>query len=173
MYRYTGIAPKRISRMTPTMSRRFGLLLMAMGQTASITVEWTQTMRKNDGTLILLEDQPPLTMHASGSNQPPALVIDRTEKYQTLAGFGGAFTEAAALNWKSLSSEDQAEIIRLYFASPAEGGLGYTLGRVPINSCDFSVESYTFDDVEGDVRMPRPRTANQLPRSRSPRAALT
>ncbi|KOO24658.1 glucosylceramidase, partial [Chrysochromulina tobinii] len=137
--------------MTPTMSPRFGLLLMAMGQTASITVEWTQTMRKNDGTLILLEDQPPLTMHASGSNQPPALVIDRTEKYQTLAGFGGAFTEAAALNWKSLSSEDQAEIIRLYFASPAEGGLGYTLGRVPINSCDFSVESYTFDDVEGDV----------------------
>jgi glucosylceramidase len=159
--------------MTPTMSPRFGLLLMAMGQTASITVEWTQTMRKNDGTLILLEDQPPLTMHASGSNQPPALVIDRTEKYQTLAGFGGAFTEAAALNWKSLSSEDQAEIIRLYFASPAEGGLGYTLGRVPINSCDFSVESYTFDDVEGDVRMPRPRTANPLPRSRSPRAALT
>ena len=38
---------------------------------------------------------------------------------------------------------------------------------------DFSVESYTFDDVEGDVRMPRPRTANPLPRSRSPRAALT
>jgi glucosylceramidase len=34
-----------------------------------------------------------------------------------------------------------------------ETGLGYSLGRVHINSCDFSVESYTFDDVDGDFEL--------------------
>ena len=82
-----------------------------------------------------------------------ALVVDRRHKFQEILGFGGAFTEAAAINWRLLSEEDQAEVIRLYFSSPEEGGHGYTLGRVPINSCDFSPGSYTFDDVEGDVEL--------------------
>tara|TARA_B100000795_G_scaffold79355_1_gene56864 strand:+ start:101 stop:283 length:183 start_codon:yes stop_codon:yes gene_type:complete len=47
----------------------------------------------------------------------------------------GAFTEASAINWRRLTSEEQAEVIKLYFASPEEGGHGYALGRVPINSC--------------------------------------
>jgi O-glycosyl hydrolase len=72
---------------------------------------------------------------------------------QEFAGFGGAFTEASAINWRKLSEADQAEVIRLYFSSPSEGGLGYTMGRVPINSCDFSPASYTFDDVAGDVEL--------------------
>ncbi len=29
-------------------------------------------------------------------------------------------------------------------------GLGYSLGRVHINSCDFSLKNYSFDDVEDD-----------------------
>jgi glucosylceramidase len=65
-------------------------------------------------------------------------------------GFGGAFTEAAAINWRSLSPEDQDAVIRLYFGSPADGGHGYSLGRVPMNSCDFSPASYNFDNVTGD-----------------------
>ena len=77
----------------------------------------------------------------------------RLQTFQTFTGFGGAFTEATAINWKSLSPTDQEEVIRLYFADPAEGGLGYTMGRVPINSCDFSPASYTFDDVAGDVEL--------------------
>ena len=28
---------------------------------------------------------------------------------------------------------------------------GYVMGRTHINSCDFSVSSYSFDDVAGDV----------------------
>ena len=46
-----------------------------------------------------------------------------------------------------MTSEEQAEIIKLYFASPSDGGHGYVLGRVPMNSCDFSPKSYSFDDA--------------------------
>ena len=45
------------------------------------------------------------------------------------------------------------QVIRLYFAGPDDGGHGYTLGRVPINSCDFSPGSYSFDDVSGDTEL--------------------
>ena len=79
------------------------------------------------------------------------LEVDSSTTYQEILGFGGAFTEASAINWRKLSKADQDEVIQLYFGAPEDGGHGYTLGRVPINSCDFSPASYTFDDVVGDV----------------------
>lgn len=71
-------------------------------------------------------------------NRPPIL------------GFGGAFTEAAALNFNSLSKDGQAAVIELLFG---KSGLGYTLGRTHINSCDFCVQSYSFDDTEDDFML--------------------
>ena len=32
-------------------------------------------------------------------------------------------------------------------------GHRYTLGRVPINSCDFSLDSYNYDDVPDDCSL--------------------
>jgi len=66
---------------------------------------------------------------------------------QTIIGFGGAFTEAASINFFKLPAAVRTKIISLYFDKE---GAGYTLGRVPINSCDFSPESYSFDDVPDD-----------------------
>ena len=127
-------------------------LLYYVLSVAAVTVEWSQTARMADGSLVLLEEKKPFQLLPSKT--PPAdnaLVVDTSKSYQTFAGFGGAFTEATAINWRKLSASDQAKVIRLYFADPKEGGLGYTMGRVPINSCDFSPSSYTFDDEEGDI----------------------
>ena len=44
-------------------------------------------------------------------------------------------------------------MIRLYFAPPEQGGHGYTLGRVPMNSCDFSPKSYNFANKSGDMEL--------------------
>jgi len=118
------------------------------------TVQWVQTARFNDGTTNLLKEMPPIPMQPVGPNVlDKVLEVDTTKTFQEILGFGGAFTEATAINWRKLSKKDQEEVIRLYFASPEEGGHGYTLGRVPMNSCDFSPASYTFDDVEGDVEL--------------------
>ena len=62
-------------------------------------------------------------------------------------GFGGAFTEAAALNFGRLPSTNQDQLLEAYFGHT---GIGYSLGRVHINSCDFCVASYNFDDQAGD-----------------------
>lgn len=58
---------------------------------------------------------------------------------QIFSGFGGAFTEASAYNWQSLTQEQQDRVLEAYFG---ESGLGYHLGRVHINSCDFSLGNY-------------------------------
>jgi len=73
--------------------------------------------------------------------------VNLGERYQSIMGFGGAFTEATALNFAKLSKENQQRVIDTYWG---EDGIGYTMGRVPINSCDFSVESYSFDDTKDD-----------------------
>ncbi|CAE8637677.1 unnamed protein product [Polarella glacialis] len=71
---------------------------------------------------------------------------------QTITGFGGAFTEASGLVFQKLTPAQQTQLINDYFGPV---GNGYTLGRTHINSCDFSVGSYSFDDVEGDVDLLR------------------
>lgn len=32
-------------------------------------------------------------------------------------------------------------------------GLRYTIGRVPMASCDFSTREYSYDDVKGDLNL--------------------
>jgi len=68
-------------------------------------------------------------------------------EYQTHIGFGGAFTEAAAYTFYNMNEENRKKILKKYF-DPKEG-LGYTMGRVSIHSCDFSLENYTYVE-EGD-----------------------
>jgi hypothetical protein len=67
-----------------------------------------------------------------------------------IVGFGAAFTEAASLNYQSLSAVGKERLLELFFG---KSGLGYSVGRVPINSCDFSVTSYSFDETDGDFEL--------------------
>lgn len=62
-------------------------------------------------------------------------------EYQTINGFGGAFTEAASTTLDKLKKEDRDKVIRMYF-DPQEG-IGYNFGRIHINSCDFSLGNYS------------------------------
>ncbi|WP_406685790.1 glycoside hydrolase family 30 protein [Rossellomorea vietnamensis] len=76
--------------------------------------------------------------------------LDRELKYQEILGFGGAFTEAAAHSLSLISPEKRKEIIHRYF-DPSEG-LGYRFGRTHINSCDFSLENYSYVE-DGDTSL--------------------
>lgn len=41
--------------------------------------------------------------------------------------------------------------MQLYFNK--DSGIGYTFGRVPMNSCDFSTDSYSYDGFPGDFNL--------------------
>ena len=68
--------------------------------------------------------------------------------YQTITGFGGAFTESSAWVLSKMPQDKADEVMRAYF--DAEKGLGYTLCRTHINSCDFSLGNYSYDETAGD-----------------------
>ncbi|MDD3429200.1 MAG: glycoside hydrolase family 30 protein [Oscillospiraceae bacterium] len=71
-------------------------------------------------------------------------------KDQVFYGFGGAFTEASAFNWKKLSDLAKKDLMESYFGTT---GLCYTLGRTHINSCDFSLENYACMEDEQDENL--------------------
>jgi glucosylceramidase len=82
------------------------------------------------------------------TDTPSRIRVDSSITYQPILGFGGAFTEASAHNFYKLPSSVRQKVLDMYFG---EEGIGLTLGRVHINSCDFSLSSYSFDDVDGDI----------------------
>jgi glucosylceramidase len=71
-----------------------------------------------------------------------AIFIDPSKTFQTVLGIGGALTDASAETFYKLPEARQQEILRAYF--DPQNGIGYTLGRTHIHSCDFSSESYTY-----------------------------
>lgn len=72
------------------------------------------------------------------------------EKFQTITGFGGAFTESSAYLLNKLSKANRDKILKAYFA---KDGARYSLTRTHMNSCDFSLSQYSYSPVEDDVNL--------------------
>lgn len=68
--------------------------------------------------------------------------VDPSRTFQTMLGIGGAITDASAETFAKLPREKQGEIMQAYY-DPVNG-IGYTLARTNIHSCDFSSNSYTY-----------------------------
>ncbi len=71
--------------------------------------------------------------------------INPDKKFQTLTGFGGAFTESSAYLLNKLSKKNRDTIMQAYFA---EDGANYSLCRTHMNSCDFSLSQYSYTPTE-------------------------
>ncbi|NBI30550.1 glycoside hydrolase family 30 protein [Chengkuizengella marina] len=97
-----------------------------------------------------LAEKQTLELKEDFNNRIPVIAINPEVTYQEHMGFGGAFTEAAAYTLSEMSEEKRAEVIKKYY-HPTEG-LGYTLGRVHIHSCDFALGNYTYIE-EGDAEL--------------------
>lgn len=102
------------------------------------SLAWTlhETARDNGRRLA----PAPLPSGLAANAARPVLAVDLAAPKQEIVGFGGALTEAAAVALSPLTPERRAEVLRAYF-DPREG-LGYTLARTHINSCDFSVKPW-------------------------------
>ena len=79
------------------------------------------------------------------------LTIQESENYlfvnpnsvrHEILGIGGAITDASAVVYDACSSEMKAKIMQAYF--DPEYGLGYSVVRTTVHSCDFSPASYCY-----------------------------
>lgn len=76
--------------------------------------------------------------------------VDPQRTFQTFLGIGGAITDSSAETLAKIPEAKQKELIDAYF--DPEKGIGYTLARTNIHSCDFSSASYTYV-TEGDKEL--------------------
>lgn len=136
------------------MSSKFYLFILFLGFQVLATAQQSKTTQirafvtaKNTGQKLAEVT----ALEVSKARQPfetePSVFIDESSTFQEFIGIGGAFTDASAETFYKLSEDRRKEFLSLYF--DAEKGIGYTLGRTNINSCDFSSDNYTYV-AEGD-----------------------
>ena len=76
--------------------------------------------------------------------------VNPNKTFQTFLGIGGAITDASAEVFAKLSKENQQELLDAYFDK--DKGIGYSIIRTNMNSCDFGSGSYTYV-AEGDAAL--------------------
>lgn len=69
-------------------------------------------------------------------------------EYQKLEGFGGAVTDSAGYVFSLLNEEQKSEMVNQYFSTE---NMAYNQVRIPIDSCDFSLEHYEADSDPDDT----------------------
>ena len=84
------------------------------------------------------------------TQETASLTLNPTKTYQTISGFGGAFTEASAYLLNNISKKKRDTILKAYFGKE---GARYSLTRTHMNSCDFSLTNYSYTPVPGDKNL--------------------
>ena len=120
------------------------LLLTPLMLHAAPASRWTVIETARDNGHRLAEIAAP----ATSASAVGVLTVDPAQKFQEMVGFGGALTESSAWVLAQLPPEQRLAVIRRYY-DPKEG-IGYTLARTHLNSCDFSLNLWALAETPGD-----------------------
>ncbi len=100
------------------------------------------TTAENTNLRISVSDTAQFVDFGQPKETQPCVFVDPGKTFQTLVGIGGALTDASAETFAKLPIDKQQEILQQYYS--VDKGIGYTLARTNIHSCDFSSKSYTY-----------------------------
>jgi glucosylceramidase len=130
-------------RSHPTIRLAGATALAALMLTSARAATWSviETARDNGHRLT------PVAAPASAPSGAHALAVDTSKQFQEMVGFGGALTESSAWVLAQLPADKRLEVIRAYYG---KDGLGYTLARTHLNSCDFSLNLWSLAETPGD-----------------------
>jgi len=103
--------------------------------TVYTTAENTDYRLSNTATLTFTEHGQPFETEA-------CIFVDPSKTFQSVLGIGGALTDASAETFYKLPKDKQQEILNAYYNTKT--GIGYTLGRTHMQSCDFSSDMYDY-----------------------------
>ncbi|MCE5339966.1 MAG: hypothetical protein LLF92_02390 [Planctomycetaceae bacterium] len=106
---------------------------------------------KNSECLLSDNGTAQLTEKNIGESAADCIELNTSKTFQLIEGFGGAFTEAGAYALSQINCELREKVIKAYFDD--KEGIGYSLCRTHINSCDFSLGNYSFDDTPDDYQL--------------------
>ncbi|MCI0158745.1 carbohydrate-binding protein [Leifsonia shinshuensis] len=117
------------------------ITLTAQPASAVTTVHNWQTSQGGDR----LTAKTDLTFATDSST--PDILVDPTQQYQAIDGFGGAFNESGwtVLNRSNVTAAQRNSVLDQLF-SPTNGA-GFSLTRTAMGSNDFSPTHYSYDDL--------------------------
>jgi glucosylceramidase len=71
------------------------------------------------------------------------VVIDVSQRFQSILGFGGAFTDASCYLFSRMESQQRTRLLEEFFG---QNSLRFSVGRACIGSSDYSRNAYSYDD---------------------------
>jgi glucosylceramidase len=103
---------------------------------------WVTTVDRSQ----LMHENEPVSFR-DGTSSAPTIVVDPTQSYQSVDGFGASVTDSSASVLYGLSPATREQTLRQLF-DPASG-IGVSFLRQPVGSSDFTAAAahYTYDDV--------------------------
>jgi glucosylceramidase len=108
------------------------------------------TTAANTNLRISVTDTMVFAEHGQPKETEVCVFVDPSKTFQDFIGIGGALTDASAETFAKLPKEKQEEFLQAYYSK--DKGIGYSLARTTIHSCDFSSGSYTYVE-EGDKNL--------------------
>ena len=93
-----------------------------------------------------------LSFGADSPSAPNRVVVDDSARGQVFRGAGAAMTESSAVVLARMPAAARDSVMRRLF-SPAEG-IGLSMVRQPLGATDFSLGSWTYDDVAAGTTDP-------------------
>lgn len=123
------------------MIRLLGLVCSAAYLEAQTVNVWLTT----DDQKTLMQPQAAVQFRAGVSPTLPSILMDERRRYQTIQGFGAAFTDSAAylLNEKVPPAALHDVMASLFDENQ---GIGLSFARNPIGASDLTRSDYSFDD---------------------------
>lgn len=108
-----------------------------IGKTVSVytTAEKTELRLTQTADLTFTQMRQPMETE-------PCVFVEPGKSFQTVVGIGGALTDSSAEVFAKLPKAAQQAFLTAYY-DPIKG-IGYTMGRTNIASCDFSSGSYAY-----------------------------
>lgn len=118
------------------------ILLFIMASSLSAQQATVYTTAKNTALRISKTEELRFTKAVQPLETNVCVFVDTTKKFQRFIGIGSALTDASAETFYKLPEKLQNELLTAFYDK--KEGIGYTLARTSINSCDFSSDTYNY-----------------------------
>jgi len=109
----------------------------------------------NTNKSALLKQQEALPFSEQKSNELPCILVDDTETYQTMDGFGFSLTGGSAIHLNAMDPAARKNILNELFGTEANS-IGVSYLRISIGASDLSDRVFTYNDLpkgKTDVEM--------------------
>ncbi|QHT65568.1 hypothetical protein GXP67_02265 [Rhodocytophaga rosea] len=121
----------------------------AVSTDSSLVEAW---VTYGDQSALLERQNQPIHFQQDTSKATPVIMVDASQKFQQMEGFGASLTGSSAfvINQK-LSSSQRKELLQELFTSQ---GINLSYIRMTIGASDFSLSNYTYHDIDTSLKDP-------------------